>query len=138
MARPFFVPERFTRRQSYPFSTTSAAAGGASTSETIRMPSLQFANLVGVQVLAFRTDRGRRTGAAIDTVRLKAKPVQQPGLFGGDVWHPFSAIDSQQQSAILWEGAYLMAGEACDFELMVGTAGRAVDLIVDRILLFAD
>lgn len=138
MARPFFVPPPFTRRQSYPFSTTSAVAGGASTTETIRMPSLQFDNLVGVAITAFRTDRGRRTGAAIDTVRLKAKPVQQPGLFGGDVWLPFSAVDSQQQSALLWEGAFLMKGEACDFELMVGTAGRAVDLIVDRILLFAD
>ncbi len=138
MARPFFLPGPFNRRQSYPFSTTSAAAGGAATTEVIRMPSLQFSNLVGVAILAFRTDRGRRTGAAIDTVRLKAKPVQQPGLFGGDVWLPFSAIDSQQQTAILWEGAYLMPGEACDFELMVGTPGRAVDLIVDRVLLFND
>ena len=136
MARMFHKPDAFNHRQTYPFVLTSDAAGGAATTQSFRVPALVFPNLVAVGILAFRTDRGRRSGAAIDTVRFKAKPVEQPGLFGGDVWHPFSAQDTQQQTAVLWEGAFLRAGEAMDVELMVGTAGRYVDFIVDRILYF--
>lgn len=92
--------------------------------------------LIGWRIDAISHDKAVKSGsAAILTSTFKAQPQEQSDLMGGDRYHTFARLDTNQQTRIPF-GVTLNPGEDLVLKWTNGTAGKSVYVTCEATLLF--
>ena len=126
------------RTQRYDREADVVTQTNATDVSSVRFVGPRRPGLIGWRVDAISHDKAVKSGsAAILTATFKARPQEQSDLMGGDRYHTFARLDTQQQTRIPF-GVTLNPGEDLVLDWTNGTAAKSVYVTCEATLIFDD